>query len=85
MMALAIAIPFLMTGCGEESDRPPVHPVSGTVMYNGEAIAGATVAFWAEGASRAATGVTNSEGEFQLSMFGANDGAVATVRLRQSR
>lgn len=46
-------------------------------MYNGAPIAGASVSFWCEGASRAATGVTDPEGKFQLSMFAANDGALA--------
>jgi hypothetical protein len=64
-------------GCGVESDRPQTYPVSGTVMYNGEAVDGATVAFWTEGAPRSATGVTGAEGKFQLSMYEANDGAPA--------
>jgi hypothetical protein len=64
-------------GCGGGSDRPQTYPVSGTVMYNGEAVDGATVAFWTEGAPRAATGVTDAEGKFQLSMYEANDGALA--------
>jgi hypothetical protein len=48
-------------------------------MYKGKPIEGASVAFWAEGSPRAATGVTDAEGKFQLSMFGANDGAVPGV------
>jgi hypothetical protein len=64
-------------GCGPEGPaRPEVARVSGVVMYNGDPVAGATVEFMSDNAPRAATGVTNSEGEFKLSMFGANDGAV---------
>ncbi|MEO1980513.1 MAG: hypothetical protein ABGZ24_08345, partial [Fuerstiella sp.] len=51
----------IMTGCGG-SDRPATYPVSGSVLYNGEPVAGASVSFWAEGAARAATGVTTAEG-----------------------
>ena len=64
-------------GCGESSDRPQTYPASGTVMYKGEAVEGATVSFWTEGSPRAATGVTDAEGKFQLSMYEANDGALA--------
>jgi len=66
-------------GCGGGVERPPTYPVSGTVMYNGSPVAGATVSFLCDGASRAATGVTNAEGEFVLSTYAANDGAVAGV------
>lgn len=66
----------LFTGCGGGEERPATAPVTGSVMYNGEAIAGATVSFWTEGASRAATGVTKADGTFSLSMFDPNDGAI---------
>lgn len=66
-----------LCGCsGGGGDRPETVPVSGTVMYKGQPVEGATVSFWAEGAPRPATGVTNAQGEFQLSMFSANDGAL---------
>ncbi|MEQ9406957.1 MAG: hypothetical protein RIK87_04495 [Fuerstiella sp.] len=64
------------TGCGGGVDRPQTYPVSGTVMYNGKPVEKASVSFWVDGASRAATGVTDAEGKFQLSMFEANDGAL---------
>ena len=65
-------------GCGESAvERPPTYPVSGTVMYNGAPVEGATVNFMGEGANRAGTGVTDAQGGFKLSTYGANDGAVA--------
>lgn len=67
---------FVISGCSDAPDRPATAPVSGTVMYNGAAVEGASVAFWTPDASRAATGVTDAEGKFTLSMFEANDGAV---------
>lgn len=45
-------------------------------MYKGSPVEGATVQFWGEGAPRPASGVTNENGEFRLSMFKANDGAL---------
>ena len=72
LLALAVS-----SGCGGGvEDRPPTFPVSGTVAYNGSPVEGATVSFMMEGAPRAATGVTNKDGKFQLSTFALNDGAV---------
>ena len=65
-----------VTGCGESISRPATVPVSGTVMYKGQPLEGATVAFMGEGAPRAASGVSDAKGEFKLSMFRANDGAM---------
>lgn len=78
-MAVLVFLSAFLPGCSDEAakDRPATIPVSGVVMYKGDPVAGATVAFMAEGAPRAATGVTNDKGEFKLSTFGANDGAVA--------
>lgn len=64
-------------GCGDSAERPDRYPVSGSVMYNGKPVSGATVSFWAEGAARPATGVSDEEGKFQLTMFEPYDGAVA--------
>lgn len=66
-----------VAGCGDGAERPDRYPVSGTVMYNGATVSGATVSFWADGAARPATGVTDDEGKFQLTMFEPYDGAVA--------
>jgi predicted small lipoprotein YifL len=63
-----------ITGCG--SRNPATVPVSGVVTYQGEPVVGAQVSFMAEGAARAAFGETDSQGRFQLSTYGTNDGAV---------
>jgi hypothetical protein len=39
-------------------------------------VSGATVTFIKEGASRTGTGVTNSEGRFEISTYANNDGAI---------
>ncbi|HUG19828.1 MAG TPA: carboxypeptidase-like regulatory domain-containing protein [Planctomycetaceae bacterium] len=78
---------LVFAGCsGGAADRPDLYPVSGTVMYNGDPVEGATVSFISEKAPRAASGITNSEGKFQLSTFDVNDGAVAgthTITVRK--
>ena len=65
-------------GCSGETgeERPSVVPVTGVVMYNNNPVPGAMVSFMADGAPRAATGITNEKGEFQLTMFDPNDGAI---------
>lgn len=72
-MASWLALGFL--GCGGETPVKTI-PVSGTVVYKGQPVEGATVSFWAEKAPRAASGITNEKGEFKLSMFKLNDGAM---------
>jgi hypothetical protein len=67
----------LAAGCGAGGKAAPeVVPVEGTVMYNGQPVAGATVIFYNEKAPRVASGVTDGEGKFRLSMLEANDGAM---------
>jgi hypothetical protein len=73
-------------GCSRmPPDRPQTAPVRGRVMYQGEPVPGARVAFVREGAPRVAAGTTDQDGNFQLTTFEPNDGAVlgdqvATVR-----
>lgn len=68
---------LLISGCsGDTVEMPPVATVSGTVMYNGKAVEGASVRFETSGAPRVGTGITDAAGKFQVSTFGANDGAI---------
>ncbi|HUG89455.1 MAG TPA: hypothetical protein VML55_01390 [Planctomycetaceae bacterium] len=74
---LCLCAAVLAAGCsGGAAERPELAPVGGTVVYKNLPVEGAKVAFWAEGAPRAAEGTTDSEGKFQLSTFDLNDGAV---------
>ncbi|MCH8830716.1 MAG: carboxypeptidase regulatory-like domain-containing protein, partial [Planctomycetes bacterium] len=57
---------ILVSGCSSDEDRPDTIPVSGTVMYKGKPVEGATVTFRNPEASRPASGVTDSKGKFQL-------------------
>jgi len=72
---LAIAS-FLIAGCGGINDTPSVAKTTGTVTYQGKPVAGASVTFIKEGASRGGTGTTNAEGRFEISTFANNDGAI---------
>ena len=68
-------------GCSGPSDRPAIAPVRGTVRYNGQPVEGATVTFASPRSPRTSTGITKGEGEFQLTTFDANDGAVVGENL----
>lgn len=71
MILLGIGI-----GCGDGAVQVKTVPVSGTVVYAGKPVEGATVSFWNKDSPRAASGVTDANGEFKLSMFKLNDGAI---------
>lgn len=76
-IVLALGMLLMMVGCGAASDRPAVVPVSGSVKFKGVAQEGATVTFATEKSPRTAVGVCNAAGEFNLTTFDTNDGAVA--------
>ncbi len=72
-----VGLAGLLAGCGGGAATPETIPVTGAVMYKGKPVEGAEVAFWGPGAPRAATGITDAEGKFSLSMFDINDGCLA--------
>lgn len=49
---------------------------SGTVTHNGQAVEGATVVFSPEGEGRAASGLTDASGRFQLQTLTPEDGVM---------
>jgi hypothetical protein len=67
----------MLVGCGGGAALPETIPVTGAVMYKGKPVEGAEVQFWGTGAPRAASGITDAEGKFSLSMFDINDGCLA--------
>lgn len=76
---LAIALVALtLGGCSKNSGRPKVYPVSGTVKFKGEPVANANIVFLPEGSSpRNPAGTTDAQGNFKLTSYDTNDGAVA--------
>ena len=61
-----------LSGC---TQAPSVVPVTGKVLYNGEPLPFGIVMFQPE-KGQAAQGEIQSDGSFQLSTYGPNDGAV---------
>jgi hypothetical protein len=74
--SLALGACWLLGGCTGAPDRPATVPVRGSVSYQGKPVAGAAVAFLAKGAPRPAIGTTDAQGNFRLTTFTADDGAV---------
>lgn len=82
-VAVAIALTAASFGCGQSADpdRPETFPITGTVMYNGAPIEGASVSFvpmgeGTGGEGKGAAGFTNASGQYTLTTFKAGDGAV---------
>jgi hypothetical protein len=74
-LAVSIAV---LTGCSSDADKRPKRvPVTGTITYNGKPLANAAIAFVPFGAgANAATGTTNASGNFILTTFKTDDGAI---------
>lgn len=63
-------------GCSGSTGGPELVPVTGTVLYKGAPVEGALVSFHHEKAPRIASGVTDKEGKFVLTMLETGDGAM---------
>ena len=74
-LTLLLAVLSLsFTGCGYR--RPAQVKTTGTVTLDGEPVANASLMFIPD-SGRPASGNTNTNGEFQVSSFGGNDGLPA--------
>jgi hypothetical protein len=84
-LSFAASLMLLATGCGgKDPGRPETAKVTGTVKYNGNTVAGATVTFvpaasldrhnQAEG--KAAFAMTDDSGAYSLRTFDPDDGAL---------
>ncbi len=74
--ALVLGVLFVAGCSSEQLDRPATYKVSGTVTYRGQPVPNADLTFYNEGAKRSAFGKTDIKGQYQLTTFGAHDGAV---------
>ena len=72
------ALAVSLVGCAEQAgDRPKTVPVTGKITQNGQGVEGATVSFGPTSAdAKAASGLTDASGEFELTTFESGDGAV---------
>jgi hypothetical protein len=66
-------------GCWGDAQVGPVptFPVQGTVTFKGKPVVGADVGFFCREQNRSAFGRTDDKGEFRMTTFSSNDGAVA--------
>lgn len=76
-VVLTVLVLSFMTGCQGSSGHPATYKVSGSVKLNGKPVEGATVLFQIMGGKDSAVGSTDASGEYSLSTFTPNDGAVA--------
>ncbi|MCA9047617.1 MAG: carboxypeptidase regulatory-like domain-containing protein [Planctomycetaceae bacterium] len=78
--AVVLAAVVLSTafGCGGGAGAPPepVYQVSGKITFDGQPVVGADVVFINAEKNRSAFGRTNDAGEYRLTTFSSNDGAV---------
>lgn len=72
LVGLCLVSPALV-GCGNSGPR--LTPVEGVVTVDGNPIEGATVLFEPEAGGRPATGVTDAQGKFSLTVLDEGDGA----------
>lgn len=71
-----LVLALLVAGCGGRKDRPPLGRVSGTIMYNGKALAKAAVVFFPDQEGlRSAMGETDEQGRYTLWTYDPGDGA----------
>jgi hypothetical protein len=79
---LALAM-LLSVGCSRHYEdkfsraRPPVFKTTGRVTWNGEPAAGALVTLQSQSHNLSASGKTDSKGQFTLTTWRTDDGAVA--------
>jgi hypothetical protein len=71
----ALGLLACVAACGCGDDRPRRVPVSGRVLIDGKPLTIGSVRF-VPAAGRMSTGVLDSNGQFTLSCFDTNDGAV---------
>lgn len=69
----------LALGCSQgasDPNRPKTYPVTGTVTMGGAPVDGANVIFQLSDGSRSSSGVTDASGNYTLSTFASEDGAL---------
>ena len=72
-----VILGLAICGGGQVKESPePVYPVSGVITLKGQPVAGADVMFVNAEKTRSAFGRTNEKGEYRLTTFTSNDGAV---------
>ncbi len=76
---LCVFLAFMVcfsVACSKGGGSVKLAPVKGKITFLGKPVAGAIVSFHVEGAPRISVGETDAEGNYRLSMFDKDDGAV---------
>lgn len=73
---IGLVVVSLGCGSGAQETPVPVFPVTGKVTYMGQPVVGADIIFHHESSDRSSFGRTDDQGEYQMTTFSANDGAV---------
>jgi hypothetical protein len=76
LICLLLVIFLFSSGCGNNSKRPPLGTVRGKITYNGAPVKNVMVTFLGDGAPRMAKGTTDDNGDYQLTSYEENDGAM---------
>ena len=76
MGLLLIAGSSILTGCGGQAGIDGTVRVTGTVTHQSGPVPGATVIFAPAGATRAASGLTDASGSFELTTLRPGDGVL---------
>jgi len=67
---LTVCAAVALAGCGGKGPSLKTYPVTGTVTYDGKAVAGATVAYVSKSVEAPrCTGVTDPDGKFSLATY----------------
>lgn len=86
-LILAAAVIVATSGCGGDSNTPPLGTVHGKVTLNGQPLDGATIEFIPEG-GRPSIGVSDAAGEYSLLFKADKPGAIIgkhAVRITSQR
>ncbi len=62
-------------GCGGSGD-PTIAPVKGIVSLDGKPVEGVQIIFQVQDSPRSSMGITNDKGEYKLTTFNTDDGAI---------
>lgn len=73
---VALVALVAIAGCADQTTGPETFSVTGTVTQNGTPVDGATVTFSPKGTGNAASGTTDSSGNYTLTTFEDGDGAI---------
>lgn len=76
IFCLLMGISGCSSGASQNGNRPKVYPVTGNLTMSGKPVEKAVVIFVGAGGSTA-RGTTDASGNFRLTTFEPNDGAVA--------